>query len=97
MRSRVMRRRMHRVLWKKLSRIYTVDMAEVLGWIAYISIMGIFQCFCIVMTCEQRDRVAFGGEYLILPAAILARLWIPEMIQSVTGVMEIPDEEEKDV
>lgn len=32
MRSRVMRRRMHRVLWKKLSRIYAVDMAEVLGW-----------------------------------------------------------------
>ena len=31
MRSRVMRRRMHRVLWKKLSRIYTVDMAEVLN------------------------------------------------------------------
>ena len=37
MRSRVMRRRMHRVLWKKLSRIYAVDMAEVLGWIEYIS------------------------------------------------------------
>ena len=97
MRSRVMRRRMHRVLWKKLSRIYTVDMAEVLGWIAYISIMGIFQCFCIVMACEQRGRVAFGGEYLILPAAILARLWIPEMIQSVSGVLEMPDEEEEDV
>ena len=42
-------------------------------------------------------RVAFGGEYLILPAAILARLWIPEMIQSVTGVLEMPDEEEEDV
>ena len=54
MRNRVMRRRMHRVLWKKLSRIYAVDMAEVLGWIEYISIMGIFQCFCIVMACEQR-------------------------------------------
>ena len=49
MRNRVMRRRMHRVLWKKLSRIYAVDMAEVLGWIEYISITGIFQCFCIVM------------------------------------------------
>ena len=48
MRNRVMRRRMHRVLWKKLSRIYAVDMAEVLGWIEYISITGIFQCFCIV-------------------------------------------------
>lgn len=36
MRSRVMRRRMHRVLWKKLSRIYAVDMAEVLGWIEYM-------------------------------------------------------------
>lgn len=94
MRSRVMRRRMHRVLWKKLSRIYAVDMAEVLGWIEYISITGIFQCFCIVMACEQRGRVAFGGEYLILPAAILARLWIPEMIQSVSGVLEMPDEEE---
>ena len=54
-------------------------------------------CFCIVMACEQRGRVAFGGEYLILPAAILARLWIPEMIQSVTGVLEMPDEEEEDV
>ena len=97
MRNRVMRRRMHRVLWKKLSRIYTVDMAEVLGWIAYISIMGIFQCFCIVMTCEQRDRVAFGGEYMILPAAILARLSIQEMIQSVTAVLEIPEEQEEDV
>ena len=72
MRRRVMRRRMHRVLWKKLS-------------------------FCIVIACEQRGRVAFGGEYLILPAAILARLWIPEMIQSVTGVLEMPDEEEEDV
>ena len=72
MRNRVVKRRMHRVLWKKLSRIYAVDMAEVLGWIEYISIMGIFQCFCIVMACEQRGRVAFGGEYLILPAAILA-------------------------
>ena len=97
MRSRVMRRRMHRVLWKKLSRIYAVDMAEVLGWIEYISITGIFQCFCIVMACEQRGRVAFGGEYLILPAAILARLWIPEMIQSVSGVLEMPDEEEDNV
>lgn len=86
-----------RVLWKKLSRIYAVDMAEVLGWIEYISIMGIFQCFCIVMACEQRGRVAFGGEYLILPAAILARLWIPEMIQSVSNVLEMPDEEEDDV
>ena len=85
MRSRVMRRRMHRVLWKKLSRIYAVDMAEVLGWIEYISITGIFQCFCIVMACEQRGRVAFGGE------------WIPEMIQSVTGVLEMPDEEEDNV
>ena len=55
------------------------------------------ECFCIVMACEQRGRVAFGGEYLILPAAILARLWIPEMIQSVTGVLEMPDEEEEDV
>ena len=64
MRSRAMRRRMHRVLWKKLSRIYAVDMA---------------------------------GEYLILPAAILARLWIPEMIQSVSGVLEMPDEEEDNV
>lgn len=97
MRNRVMRRRMHRVLWKKLSRIYAVDMAEVLGWIEYISITGIFQCFCIVMACEQRGRVAFGGEYLILPAAILARLWIPEMIQSVSNVLEMPDEEEDDV
>ena len=97
MRNRVVKRRMHRVLWKKLSRIYAVDMAEVLGWIEYISIMGIFQCFCIVMACEQRGRVAFGGEYLILPAAILARLWIPEMIQSVTGVLEMLDEEEEDV
>lgn len=97
MRSRGMRRRIHRVLWKKLSRIYTVDMAEVLGWIAYISIVGIFQCFCIVIACEQRDRVAFGGEYLILPAAILARMWIPEMIQSVTGVLEMLDEEEDNV
>lgn len=97
MRNRVMRRRMHRVLWKKLSRIYAVDMAEVLGWIEYISITGIFQCFCIVMACEQRGRVAFAGEYLILPAAILARLWIPEMIQSVTGVLEMPDEEEDNV
>lgn len=59
MRSRAMRRRMHRVLWKKLSRIYAVDMAEVLGWIEYISIMGIFQCFCIVMVCEQRGRDSF--------------------------------------
>lgn len=49
------------------------------------------------MACEQRGRVAFGGEYLILPAAILARLWIPEMIQSVTGVLEMPDEEEDNV
>lgn len=97
MRNRVMRRRMHRVLWKKLSRIYAVDMAEVLGWIEYISITGIFQCFCIVIACEQRDRVAFGGEYLILPAAILARMWIPEMIQSVTGVLEMLDEEEDNV
>lgn len=97
MRNRVVKRRMHRVLWKKLSRIYAVDMAEVLGWIEYISIMGIFQCFCIVMACEQRGRVAFGGEYLILPAAILARLWIPEMIQSVSNVLEMPDEEEDDV
>ena len=97
MRSRVMRRRMHCVMFKNLSIIYTVDMAEVLGWIAYISIMGIFQCFCIVMACEQRGRVAFGGEYLILPAAILARLWIPEMIQSVSNVLEMPDEEEDDV
>lgn len=62
-----------------------------------ISITGIFQCFCIVMACEQRGRVAFGGEYLILPAAILARLWIPEMIQSVSNVLEMPDEEEDDV
>ena len=97
MRSRVMRRRMHRVLWKKLSRIYAVDTAKVLGWIAYISIMGILQCFCIAMACEQRGRVDFGGEYLILPAAILGRLWIPEMIQSVTGVLEMPDEEEDNV
>lgn len=97
MRNRVVKRRMHRVLWKKLSRIYAVDMAEVLGWIAYISIVGIFQCFCIVIACEQRDRVAFGGEYLILPAAILARMWIPEMIQSVTGVLEMLDEEEDNV
>ena len=97
MRNRVVKRRMHRVLWKKLSRIYAVDMADVLGWIEYISIMGIFQCFCIVMACEQRGRVAFGGEYLILPAAILARLWIPEMIQSASNVLEMPDEEEDDV
>ena len=97
MRNRVMRRRMHRVLWKKLSRIYAVDMAEVLGWIEYISIIGIFQCFCIVMACKQRGRVAFGGEYLILPVAILARLWIPEMIQSVSGVLEMPEEEEDNV
>ena len=53
MRNRVVKRRMHRVLWKKLSRIYAVDMAEVLGWIEYISIMGIFQCFCIVMACRE--------------------------------------------
>ena len=97
MRSRAMRRRMHRVLWKKLSRIYAVDMAEVLGWIEYISITGIFQCFCIVMACVQRGRVAFGVEYLNLPAAILARLWIPEMIQSVSGVLEMPDEKEDNV
>lgn len=71
--------------------------AKGLGWIEYISIMGIFQCFCIVMACEQRGRVAFGGEYLILPAAILARLWIPEMIQSASNVLEMPDEEEDDV
>ena len=45
MRNRVMRRRMHRVLWKKLSRIYAVDMAEVLGWIEYISITGISSAF----------------------------------------------------
>lgn len=40
MRSRVMRRRMHRVLWKKLSRIYAVDMAEVLGWMLEESNLG---------------------------------------------------------
>lgn len=97
MRSRVMRRRMHRVLWKKMSKIYTVDMAEALGWIAYISIIGTFQCFCIVMACEQRDKVAFGGEYLILPAAVFARLWITEMIHGATKVLEIPDEEEENV
>lgn len=97
MRNRSMRRRMHRILWKKLSRIYTVEITEILGWIAYISIMGIFQRFCIVMVCERRGSVAFGGEYLILPAAILARLWIPEIIQSVTKAFEISDEEEENV
>ena len=58
---------------------------------------GNFPVLLYMMACEQRGRVAFGGEYLILPAAILARLWIPEMIQSVTGVLEMPDEEEEDV
>lgn len=97
MRNRSMRRRKHRILWKKLSRIYTVEITEILGWIAYISIMGIFQRFCIVMVCEWRGSAAFGGEYLILPAAILARLWIPEIIQSVTKAFEISDEEEENV
>ena len=72
MRSRVMRRRMHRVLWKKLSRIYTVDMAEVLGWIAYISIVGIFQCFCIVIACEQRDSVNMNGQ-----SESIRESWLP--------------------
>lgn len=45
----------------------------------------------------MRSRVAFGREYLILPAAIFTRLWILEMIQNVTGILEILDEEEDNV
>lgn len=47
-----------------------------------------------------RKRAAMYNERLYSregAAAILARLWIPEMIQSVTGVLEMPDEEEDNV
>lgn len=94
MRNGVMRRKIHRTLWKKLSVTDAAKAAKILSWMIYISVTVVFQCFCIVMTCEQRGRVAFGGEYLILPVAVLARIWIPEMIYGMSEILERTEEEE---
>ena len=46
--------------------------------------------------CEQRGRVAFGGVF-DSSGGDTCKTVDSEMIQSVTGVLEMPDEEEEDV
>ena len=52
---------------------------KVLSWLSYVSIGIIIQCFVIVQMCNVREAVEIGGEYLILPAMIMARVALQDV------------------
>lgn len=59
---------------------------RIIGWISYISIAVVIQCFFIVCVCGQRGSVEIGGEYLILPAAVIFK---KQIISAVSAIDEL--------
>lgn len=53
---------------------------KILSWLNYISVGIIVQCFVIVQMCNVRGSVEIGGEYLILPAMVMVRLAIKDVL-----------------
>lgn len=53
---------------------------KILSWLNYISVGIIVQCFVIVQMCNVRESVEIGGEYLILPAMIMTRLALKDVL-----------------
>lgn len=59
---------------------------RIIGWVSYISIAVVIQCFFIVCVCGQRGSVEIGGEYLILPAAVIFK---KQIISAVSVIDEL--------
>lgn len=59
---------------------------RIIGWVSYISIAVVIQCFFIVSVCGQRGSVEIGGEYLILPAAVIFK---KQIISAVSAIDEL--------
>lgn len=59
---------------------------RIIGWVSYISIAVAIQCFFIVCVCGQRGSVEIGGEYLILPAAVIFK---KQIISAVSVIDEL--------
>lgn len=47
---------------------------KALSWLNYVSIGIVAQSFLVAHMCNVRGSIEIGGEYLILPAMIMARI-----------------------
>lgn len=55
--------------------------SKALSWLSYVLIGIIIQRFVIVQMCNVRGSVEIGGEYLILPALIIARVALEDIFE----------------
>lgn len=66
-------------LYRQLKEVKDMK-KKILSWLNYISVGIIVQCFVIVQMCNVRGSVEIGGEYLILPAMVMVRLAIKDVL-----------------
>lgn len=52
---------------------------KALSWLNYVSIGIAAQSFLIAYMCNIRGSVEIGGEYLILPAMVMARIALEDI------------------
>lgn len=61
---------------------------KLLGWLSYICIGIIVQCSMIIYMTEARGKVAVGGEWFILPAMIVGKVFYEDVRKTLIVFLE---------